>query len=94
MGDGFDKYRDPNKKLKTRNENLGMKYAKRRAMLKKGKSPLVQAGRAWNKAPTWGKVGIASSVLIPKALILGIAYAGAKSVNKKDKKQPKKYMAG
>ena len=33
--DGFDKWRDPKIKLRTRNEQLGMKFSKRRAALKK-----------------------------------------------------------
>jgi len=91
--DGFDRYRNPNLKLRTKNERLGMKYAKRRAMLKKAKSPMVQLGRAWKKASTWGKVGIGAAALAPKAIILGAAYLGSKAGSKK-KEQPKKYTTG
>ena len=93
--DGFDKWRNPKLKLRTKNKQLGMKYAKRRALLKKGKSPIVQFSRLWSKASTLGKIGIASMALAPKAILIGAGYFGAKSASKKEnKKQPKKYMAG
>ena len=93
--DGFNKWRNPNLNLKTKNERLGMKYAKRREMLKKAKNPMVQLHRAWKKASTWGKVGIGAAALAPKAILIGVGYLGAKSGAKKNgKEQPKKYMAG
>ena len=92
--DGLDKFRTK-KKLRTKNEQLGMKYAKRRALLKKGKSPIVQFGRLWSKASTIGKIGIGAAALAPKAILIGAGYLGAKAGSKKEKKtQPKKYMAG
>jgi hypothetical protein len=93
--DGFNKWRNPNLNLKTKNERLGMKYAKRREMLKKAKNPMIQLGRAWKKASTWGKVGIGAAALAPKAILIGVGYLGAKSGAKKNgKEQPKKYMVG
>ena len=91
--DGFDKYRNPNLKLRTKNERLGMKFAKRREMLKKAKNPMVQLGRAWSKASTLGKIGIGAAALAPKAILIGAGYLGAKAGSKK-KENPKKYMVG
>ena len=93
--DGFNKWRNPNLNLKTKNERLGMKYAKRREILKKAKNPMIQLGRAWKKASTWGKVGIGAAALAPKAIILGAGYLAGKGGTKKNgKEQPKKYMVG
>jgi|TARA_R100001530_G_scaffold21500_2_gene17712 hypothetical protein len=71
----------------------GHKYTRRRKLLKKGQSPLVQFGRKWKKASTLAKVGIGAAALAPKAIILGAGYLAGKG-NTKKKEQPKKYMAG
>ena len=70
-----------------------MKYANRRAALKKAKEPHIALMRKWNKASKLAKVGIVGAAVLPKALLIAAGYAGAKSANKKDK-EPKKYMAG
>ena len=90
--DGFDKWRDPSIKLRTKNERLGMKYSKRRAALKKAKEPHIALLRKFSKASTLAKTGIVASLVLPKAIFLGVGYAGAKSASKKE--QPKKYMKG
>ena len=93
--DGFDKWRDPKIKLRTKNERLGMKYAKRRAALKKAKEPHIALWRKFSKASPLAKTGIIAGLAIPKAIFLGMAYAGGKSGGKSEaKKQPKKYMVG
>jgi len=74
-------------------ENLNMKYAKRRAALKKAKEPHIALIRKWNKASKLAKAGIIGAAILPKALFIGAGYLGAKSASKKDK-EPKKYMAG
>ena len=91
--DGFNKWRNPKLNLRTKNERLGMKYAKRREMLKKAKNPMVQLGRAWSKASTLGKIGIGAAALAPKAILIGAGYLVAKAGSKK-KEKPKKYMVG
>jgi len=70
----------------------GLKYARRRKILKKGQDPLVRMGRAWKKASKKKKAGIVAAIVIPKAAIFGVAYAGSKSG--KSESVPKKYMAG
>ena len=72
---------------------MTLKYQKRREAIKKLKDPMVQLGRRWNKASKLAKAGIIGAAILPKALLIGAGYAGAKSAAKKDK-QPKKYMAG
>ncbi len=72
---------------------MTLKYQKRREAIKKLKDPMVQLGRRWNKASKLAKAGIIGAAILPKALLIGAGYAGAKSASKKDK-QPKKYMAG
>ena len=72
---------------------MKMKYANRRAALKKAKEPHVVLLRKWNKASKLAKAGIVGLAVVPKALLLAAGYAGAKSANKKDK-QPKKYTTG
>ena len=69
-----------------------MKYQKRREALKKLKDPLIAAGRKFKKASPFAKGAIIAGAILPKALLLGAGYAGAKSANKKE--QPKKYMKG
>ena len=91
--DGFNIFRDTDKVMKTKVDK-SMRFARRRALLKKGKNPLVMASRAWKKASTWGKVGIGASIIIPKALILGFAYGGAKSISKSKKAKEQKTMPG
>ena len=73
-------------------ENLNMKYAKRRAALKKAKEPHIALARKWNKASKLAKAGIIGAAILPKALFLGVGYAGAKAGSKD--KETKKYMAG
>ena len=68
-----------------------MKYARRRKALQKLKDPMVALARKWNKASTLAKVGIGAAALAPKAILLGAGYLAGRN---KDKKQPKKYMAG
>ena len=70
----------------------GLKYARRRLILKKGQDPLVRISRAWKKASKKKKAGIIAAIAIPKAAIFGVAYAGSKSG--KSASIPKKYMAG
>jgi hypothetical protein len=72
---------------------MTLKYQKRREAIKKLKDPMVQLGRRWNKASKLAKAGIIGAAILPKALLIGAGYAGAKSAAKKDK-QPKKYMTG
>jgi len=72
---------------------MKMKYANRRAALKKAKEPHIALARKWNKASKLAKAGIVGVAVLPKLLFIGAGYAGAKSAAKKDK-QPKKYMAG
>ena len=72
---------------------MKMKYANRRAALKKAKEPHIALARKWNKASKLAKAGIVGVAVLPKLLFIGAGYAGAKSASKKDKK-PKKYMAG
>ena len=74
-------------------EFKGHKFTRRRKLLKKGQSPIVQFGRKWTKASTLAKVGIGAVAIAPKAILIGIGYLGAKSGTKK-KEQPKKYMVG
>ena len=68
-----------------------MKYARRRKALKKLKDPMTALARKWNKASTLAKVGIGAALIAPKAVFLGTGYLAGRN---KDKKQPKKYMAG
>ncbi len=68
-----------------------MKYAKRRKAIKRLKDPVTILARKWNKASTLAKVGIGAAALAPKAILLGAGYLAGRN---KDKKQPKKYMAG
>ena len=70
-----------------------MKYANRRAALKKAKEPHIALARKFKKASTLAKAGIIGAAVVPKALFIAAGYAGAKSGNKKDK-ETKKYMAG
>ena len=72
---------------------MKMKYANRRAALKKAKEPHIALARKWNKASKLAKAGIIGAAILPKAILIGAGYAGAKSAAKKDKK-PKKYMTG
>ena len=72
---------------------MTLKYQKRREAIKKLKDPMVQLGRRWYKASKLAKAGIIGAAILPKAILIGAGYAGAKSASKKDK-QPKKYMAG
>ena len=72
---------------------MTLKYQKRREAIKKLKDPMVQLGRRWNKASKLAKAGIIGAAILPKAILIGAGYAGAKSAAKKDK-QPNKYMAG
>ncbi len=72
---------------------MKLKYQKRREKLKMLQDPMVQLGRKWRKASTLAKAGIIGAAILPKALLIGAGYAGAKSAAKKDK-QPKKYMTG
>ena len=72
---------------------MKMKYANRRAALKKAKEPHIALARKWNKASKLAKAGIIGAAVLPKLLFIGAGYAGAKSASKKDK-EPKKYMAG
>ena len=72
-----------------------MKYQRRREILKKGKDPLIQLGRKWKKASPLMKSAIVGGAILPKAILVGAGYFGAKSAAKKNKKQqPKKYMVG
>ena len=89
--DGFDKFRNK-KKLRTKNEILGMKYAKRRKALKKISDPTIALARKFKKASKLAKAGIIGAAILPKAILVGAGYAGAKSANEKEK--PKKYMTG
>ena len=75
---------------------MTLKYAKRRALLKKAQNPLVALSRKWKKASPLMKGAIIGGAILPKALLLGAGYYGAKSAAKKSKKkeQPKKYMVG
>ena len=70
---------------------MAMKYAKRRKALKKLKDPGTILARKRNKASTLAKVGIGSALIAPKAILLGAGYLAGRN---KDKKEPKKYMAG
>ena len=70
-----------------------LKYANRRAKLKLLQNPIVALSRKWNKASLLAKVGIGAAVVIPKALLLTAGYVAVSGRNK-DKKEPKKYMAG
>ena len=70
-----------------------LKYQKRREAIKKLKDPMIQLGRKWNKASKLAKAGIVGAAILPKIILVGAGYAGAKSASKKDKK-PKKYMVG
>tara|TARA_Y100000294_G_scaffold163750_1_gene169928 strand:+ start:462 stop:707 length:246 start_codon:yes stop_codon:yes gene_type:complete len=70
----------------------GLKYARRRKILKKGQDPLVRIGRVWTKASKKKKAAIVAGIVVPKAAIFGVAYAGSKSG--KSASVPKKYMAG
>ena len=70
-----------------------MKFAERRKKLRLAKEPHIALMRKWNKASKLAKVGIVGAAVLPKAILIGAGYAGAKSAAKKDK-QPKKYMAG
>ena len=72
---------------------MTLKYQKRREAINKVKDPMVQLGRRWNIASNLAIAGILGAAILPKALLIGAGYAGAKSASKKDK-QPKKYMAG
>tara|TARA_R100000734_G_C3237616_1_gene43370 strand:+ start:319 stop:534 length:216 start_codon:yes stop_codon:yes gene_type:complete len=71
---------------------MKMKYANRRAALKKAKEPHIALLRKFNKASPWAKAGIVAAAVLPKAIFLGVGYAGAKSATKKE--DPKKYMKG
>ncbi len=71
---------------------MTLKYSKRREALKKLKDPMVQLGRRWKKASPLMKGAIVGGAILPKALLIGAGYLGAKSASKKEK--PKKYMAG
>ena len=62
-----------------------MKYQRRRELLKKGKDPFIQLARKWKKASTLAKVGIGAAVILPKAILVGAGYLGAKSAAKKIK---------
>jgi hypothetical protein len=74
---------------------MTLKYSRRRAILKKAQNPLVALARKWKKASPLMKGAIVGGAILPKALLLGAGYYGAKSVAKKNKKQqPKKYMVG
>ena len=63
-----------------------MKYANRRAALKKAKEPHIALLRKFNKASTLAKTGIVAGLVLPKAIFLGVGYAGAKSAAKKEHK--------
>tara|TARA_R100001594_G_C3930896_1_gene238138 strand:+ start:360 stop:650 length:291 start_codon:yes stop_codon:yes gene_type:complete len=91
--DGFDKWRDPKIKLRTRNEQLGMKFSKRRAALKKAKEPHIALMRKFKKASTLAKAGMIGVAVLPKIALIAAGYAGSKATSKENKK-PKKYMAG
>ena len=71
---------------------MKMKYANRRAALKKAKEPHIALLRKFSKASPWAKAGIVAAAVLPKAIFLGVGYAGAKSATKKE--DPKKYMKG
>ena len=72
-----------------------MKKQRRRELLKKGKDPLIQLARRWKKASPLMKGAIIGGAILPKAILVGAGYFGAKSAAKKNKKQqPKKYMVG
>ena len=74
---------------------MTLKYAKRREALKKLKDPMVALGRKWRKASPLMKGAIIGGAILPKAILVGAGYFGAKSAAKKNKKQqPKKYMVG
>ena len=75
---------------------MTMKFSKRRAALKKAKEPHIILARKWNKASRLAKAGIIGAAVLPKAIFLGMAYAGGKSGGKSEvkKHQPKKYMTG
>ena len=92
--DGFDKWRDPKIKLRTRNEQLGMKFSKRRAALKKAKEPHIALARKFKKASTLAKAGMIGIAVLPKVALIAAGYAGSKATSKEKDKKPKKYMAG
>ena len=71
---------------------MKMKYANRRAALKTAKEPHIALLRQFSKASPWAKAGIVAAAVLPKAIFLGVGYAGAKSASKKE--DPKKYMKG
>lgn len=71
---------------------MKMKFANRRAALKKAKEPHIALLRKFSKASPLAKTGIVAGLVLPKAIFLGVGYAGAKSASKKE--QPKKYMKG
>ena len=75
---------------------MKMKYANRRAALKKAREPHIILARKWKKASKLAKAGILGAAVLPKAIFLGMAYAGGKSGGKSEvkKQQPKKYMTG
>ena len=72
---------------------MTMKFAERRKKLRLAKEPHIALARKWNKASKLAKAGIIGAAILPKAILIGAGYAGAKSAAKKAK-QPKKYMAG
>ena len=61
---------------------LGLKFAKRRKMLRKGKDPMVQISRNWKKASKLQKAGIVATIAAPKALFVGAGYLAGN--NKKE----------
>jgi len=61
---------------------LGLKYAKRRKLLKQGQDPMVQLGRKWKKSSKMQKAGIVATVAAPKAIFLGAGYLAGKDKDK------------
>ena len=69
-----------------------LKFKKRREKLKMIQDPMINLLRKFKKASPLAKTGIVAGLVLPKAIFLGVGYAGAKSASKKE--QPKKYMKG
>ncbi len=68
---------------------MKMKYANRRAALKKAREPHIILARKWKKASKLAKAGILGAAVLPKAIFLGMAYAGGKSGGKSEAKKHK-----
>ena len=69
-----------------------LKFKKRREKLKMLQDPMINLLRRFKKASPLAKAGIVGAAVLPKAIFIGVGYAGAKSASKKE--DPKKYMKG